>query len=142
MIALCYCSHPTLPLPCCLSLYNLLCAVEDRLGPSYTSMTIQSPIYEMEDEEYDEIVDLLLTNANTPRDPDIITTPPPKITKKKFNYVKQRDLESRTTRTPHWNPVGETALAFCTRSSTLTQVIPLMFWLIAYISVSHCCCFI
>ena len=89
---------------------DVLCTVhrEDRY-----SVTIEPPLYELEDEEEQEIVDLLLGDVATPRGPEIITTPPPKITKKKMRYVNQRDDEPR--KTPHWNPVGEAAFnALCT----------------------------
>lgn len=57
------------------------------------------------DPEDQEIMDLLLTQGSTPQEPELITTPPPKVTKKKMKYVKQR--EEPQAKTPHWNPVGE-----------------------------------
>ncbi|KAF6030091.1 hypothetical protein EB796_011604 [Bugula neritina] len=70
-------------------------------------MTIAPAIYEVDEEEDQEIVDMLLTNEHTPREPRLITTPPPKVTRKKMKYVNQRQQRDEDSRkTPHWNPVG------------------------------------
>lgn len=95
---------------------------EGQGGPSYASVTIEPPIYEVDDPEDQEIVDLLLTEGTTPRGPQIITTPPPKVTKKKMKYVHQRAETPR--KSPHWNPVGETARQHILWIGTLPRLQP------------------
>lgn len=70
-------------------------------------MTIEPPQYEdAEDNEADEeVASLIALDAGKPSEPRIITTPPPKVTRKKMKYVKQREDQPKK-KTPHWNPNG------------------------------------
>jgi len=84
-------------------------------------MTIAPAIYEVDEEEDQEIVDMLLTNEHTPREPRLITTPPPKVTRKKMKYVNQRQQRDEDARkTPHWNPVGERMFSETSARAQLT----------------------
>lgn len=84
---------------------------EEGVGPSGFSETLEPARLDAADPEDQEIIDLLLTQGSTPREPELITTPPPKVTKKKMKYVKQREEPQSGSKTPHWNPVGEAALS-------------------------------
>lgn len=68
-------------------------------------MTEEGPHYDIDDPDQEQVSDLLALNESRPYEPEIVTTPAPKVTKKKLKYVKQR--EEIPKKTPHWNPVGE-----------------------------------
>lgn len=80
---------------------------QDGSGISGVSETIYEGQHEEAEPEDQEIMDLLVERG-TPREPRIITTPPPKVTKKKMRFVKQR--EDPPKKAPVWNPVGEADL--------------------------------
>lgn len=69
-------------------------------------MTIEAPRYDDVDGEVDvEVAGLIALDEGKPLETRIITTPPPKVTRKKMKFVNQRVLTPK--KAPHWNPVGE-----------------------------------